>query len=112
LATPNDDHERGPHLGAPSNGSPPRRRAGGAVVDLDVSWLVPADLSAVDALARLHVAASLCGRQLVLHGADGGLAELLDFVGLGDVVHRCRCCRSRGPHRAPPSDGADRAAPR
>jgi STAS domain len=95
LATPNDDHESGPHLGAPSNGSPPTRAAGD-VVDLDVSWLLPADLSAVDALARLQVAASLCGRRLVLHGADGGLAELLEFVGLGDVVHRCRCCRSRG----------------
>ena len=28
-------------------------------VDLDVSWLVPADLCAVDALARLHVTASV-----------------------------------------------------
>ena len=62
-------------------------------VDLDVAWLVPADLSAVDALARLQVAASRCGRQLKLHGANGGLVELLEFVGLGDVVHLCPCCR-------------------
>jgi ABC-type transporter Mla MlaB component len=65
-------------------------------VDLDVSWLVPADLSAVDALARLHVTVSRCGRRLQLHGADGGLAELLEFVGLGDVVHLCPCA---GAHR-------------
>jgi len=30
-------------------------------VDLDVSWLVPADLAAVDALARLQLAAARCG---------------------------------------------------
>jgi ABC-type transporter Mla MlaB component len=61
------------------------------VVDLDVSWLVPADLCAVDALARLHVAASRRGCRLQLHGADGGLVELIDFIGLGDVVHLCPC---------------------
>ena len=61
-------------------------------VDLDVSWLVPADLCAVDALARLHVTASRCGRSLQLHGACGGLPELLDFYGLGDVLHMCGCC--------------------
>jgi hypothetical protein len=82
--------------------------AGDTVVDLDVSWLVPADLSAVDALARLQVAASRCGRRLRLHGADGGLAELLEFVGLGDVVHLCQCCRSCVLHGEPPRRGADR----
>jgi hypothetical protein len=61
-------------------------------VDLDISWLVPADLDAVDALARLQVTAARCGRDLRFHGADGGLAELLDFLGLADVVHICRCC--------------------
>ncbi len=65
-------------------------------VDLDVAWLVPPDLSAIDALARLQVAASRRGCWLRLHGADGGLAELLEFVGLGDVVHLCPCCRSSG----------------
>jgi hypothetical protein len=63
-------------------------------VDLDVSWLVPADLNAIDALARLHLAAMRGGRSLRLHGADGGLAELLEFVGLGDVVRLCPHCRS------------------
>lgn len=71
-------------------------------VDLDVSWLVPADLSAIDALARLQVAASRCGRRLRLHGADGGLAELLELAGLSDVVHLCRCCNSSGPRTEPP----------
>ncbi|HEY6472616.1 MAG TPA: hypothetical protein VIY26_06965 [Acidimicrobiales bacterium] len=60
-------------------------------VDLDVSWLVPADLSAVDALARLHLTAARCGRSLHLHGACGGLSELLDFCGLGDVLNVCGC---------------------
>jgi ABC-type transporter Mla MlaB component len=63
-----------------------------ADVDLDVSWLVPADLSAVDALARLQVTASRCGRSLQLHGACGGLTELLKFYGLENVLHMCGCC--------------------
>jgi hypothetical protein len=63
-------------------------------VDLDVSWLVPADLCAVDALARLQVAVSERGRWLLLHGADGGLVELLEFVGLSEVMHLCSCCGS------------------
>lgn len=63
------------------------------VVDLDVSWLVPSDLLAVDALARLQLVATRCGGRLVLHGAGGGLVELLDFVGLGDVLDLCPCCR-------------------
>jgi ABC-type transporter Mla MlaB component len=105
LPTPNDDHEGRQGRGVRPNGAAPSGRAGGGIVDLDVSWLVPADLSAVSALARLQLAASLRGRRLVLHGADGGLAELLDFVGLGDVVHRCGCCRPRGPHPPPRWDG-------
>jgi ABC-type transporter Mla MlaB component len=67
------------------------------VVDLDVSWLVPADLRAVDALARLQVEASRRGRRLWLHGADGGLVELIEFAGLGDVVHLGACCRPSRP---------------
>jgi hypothetical protein len=63
------------------------------IVDLDVSWLVPADLDAIEALARLQVAASRCGWWLQFHGADGGLVELVEFVGLGDVLHLCSYCR-------------------
>jgi STAS domain len=68
--------------------------AGDEVVDLDVSWLVPADLDAVDALARLQVALIRSGRRLLLHGVNGGLAEILEFVGLSDVVQLCPDCRS------------------
>jgi ABC-type transporter Mla MlaB component len=70
----------------------PRERAEVPAVDLDVSWLVPADLGAVDALARLQVTASRCGRSLQLHGACGGLPELLEFLGLVGVLQLCRCC--------------------
>ena len=77
---------------------------GASVVDLDVSWLVPADLCAVDALARLQVTASRCGRSLQLHGACGGLPELLEFYGLGDVLHVCGCCRPCDANREAPTD--------
>jgi hypothetical protein len=61
-------------------------------VDLDVSWLVPPDLRAVDTLARLQVLASRCGRSLQLHGAGAGLPELIEFAGLGEVLHLCTSC--------------------
>jgi hypothetical protein len=83
---------------------------GDGVVDLDVSWVVPADLRAVDALARLQIAATQRGRWVQLHGADAGLAELVEFVGLGDVLHLCHCGRSYGPRREPPRARADCAA--
>ena len=76
------------------------------VIDLDVSWLVPADLAAVDVLARLQVAAARRRSQLCLHGADGGLAELIDFCGRGDIVQLCSCCRtSTRPDHDPDTDG-------
>ena len=92
----NDVHESWRDRGARSYAAAPTAApAGDEAVDLDVSWLVPADSAAVDALARLQVAVSRCGRRLLLHGANGGLAELLEFVGLSDVVHLCpRCCPS------------------
>jgi hypothetical protein len=70
------------------------RERDGRVVDLDVSWLVPADLRGVDALLRLQVAANRRGCWLEFHGAAGDLAELLEFIGLREVVHLCRCCPS------------------
>jgi ABC-type transporter Mla MlaB component len=91
----NEVHESWRDAGVRSDGTEPLAGVtSDRVVHLDVSWLVPADLRAVDALARLQVAASRCGRRLRLHGADGGLAELLEFVGLSDVVDLCPCCRS------------------
>ena len=111
LSMSNDEHESWPDRCAWSNATTWSATTTGAV-DLDVAWLVPADLSAIDALARLQVAASRRGRWLQLHGADGGLAELLEFVGLGDVVHLCPCCRSvRAARRTTPSAGDDRRAP-
>ena len=77
------------------NGSPPSTAPSGPDLDLDVSWLVPPDLDAIDALARLQVVVSRCGGLLRLHGVDGGLAELVDFVGLSDVMPLCRCCTCR-----------------
>lgn len=92
----NDMHGSWRDGGLRSDGTVPSARATrDGVVDLDVSWLVPADLGAVDALARLQVAASRRGRRIRLHGADGDLAELVDLVGLGAVVQLCRCCRRR-----------------
>jgi hypothetical protein len=64
---------------------------GPGVVDLDVSWLVEADLRALDALARLQLVAGRRGRVLCLHGADAGLRGLIEMVGLCGVVRVCRC---------------------
>jgi hypothetical protein len=72
---------------------------GDGVVGLDVSWLVPADLAAVDALARLHVLASRRGWRLQLHGADGGLVELVALVGLAEIVRPCPGCGATGQAR-------------
>jgi hypothetical protein len=107
----NDVHEGWRRRGAGS--ATPARSAAPAVdvvVDLDVSWLVPADLDAVDALAQLHVALSRYGRRLLLHGVNGGLAELLEFVGLGDVVHLCPDCGSSVERPEPPVRGPRRGA--
>jgi hypothetical protein len=60
---------------------------------LDVSWMVSADLCAVDALARLQLVALRRGRSLEIHGADGTLADLLELLGLDAVVHVCPRCR-------------------
>jgi hypothetical protein len=88
-STSNDDYELWRARGVPSSRN---ARASGHVVDLDLSWLVPCDLGVVDALARLQMLVSRCGGLLRLHGVEGGLAELLGFVGLGDVMDVCGCC--------------------
>jgi ABC-type transporter Mla MlaB component len=62
---------------------------GARLVELDILGLVPSSLAAVEALAHLQVAATRCGFSLRLHGADRGLQELVDLVGLGDVLHLC-----------------------
>jgi hypothetical protein len=68
-------------------------------VDLDVSWLVSPDLPAIDVLLRLHVVACRGGRSLWLHGASRELVELLELVGLREIVHLCPCVGQRGPFR-------------
>ena len=78
-------------------------------VHLDVSWMAPADLYAVDALARLQLAASRRGRTIEIHNADRGLGELLELLGLDVIVHVCPRCRapaldSAGRRRGKPED--------
>jgi hypothetical protein len=109
----NDVHESWRRGGTGSaRAAPSAAPAADQFVDLDVSWLVPPDLDAVDALARLHVAVSRCGRRFLLHRVNGGLAELLDFVGLSDVVHVCPECRSSVDRCQPlASGGRPRAEP-
>jgi ABC-type transporter Mla MlaB component len=58
---------------------------GGGVVLCDVDGVEP-DAVAVDALARLQLAARRNGCRIELRGASGELCELLDFMGLTDVV--------------------------
>ena len=108
MAKSNENHERGRDRGVGPSGLRPWAVASGHGVDLDVSWLVPSDLDAIDALARLQVVVSRCGGLLRLHGVDGGLAELLEFVGLSDVLDLCPCRCGRcsaalsGPVERPP----------
>ncbi|WP_066945960.1 STAS domain-containing protein [Streptomyces lushanensis] len=55
---------------------------GAAEVICDVGGLGPPDLTAVDALARLHLTARRQGCRLRLRAADRELRLLLDLVGL------------------------------
>jgi ABC-type transporter Mla MlaB component len=59
---------------------------GGAETALcDVRGVEP-DAVTVDALARLHLAASRLGCRVHLVGASEALLELVDYMGLGDVI--------------------------
>jgi len=107
----NDEQGLSRQLDALLNGAAPSPTTGDGVVDLDVSWLVPADLCAVDALARLQVAAARRGRWLLLHSADGGLLELLEFIGLDHVVHLCPCCCGTWSAADHPGAGTGETAP-
>jgi hypothetical protein len=91
LSMLNDEQEGWRDRGVRSNGM--AAGAGDRIVDFDVSWLVPADLDAVDALARLQVAAFRSGWWLQFHGANGGLVELVELVGLSEFMHLCPHCR-------------------
>ena len=66
-----------------------RHLAGGEERDpliCDVAALVAADLGTVDALARLAVAARKLGCDIRLQGTGPVLSELLEFVGLAEVL--------------------------
>ncbi|MCW2967517.1 MAG: hypothetical protein JWM71_1289 [Solirubrobacteraceae bacterium] len=67
-------------------------------VTVDASG-VPADLVAVDALARLALAARRRGVTLQLSGASAGLLELLALAGLEELLPRnpgARAARTAG----------------
>ena len=63
--------------------------------------MAPADLCAVDALARLQLVAVQRGCSLEIHGADRRLVGLLELVGLAEAVQVCPRCRV-------PASGSDR----
>lgn len=55
-------------------------------VACDLRSLVDPDATAVDALARLHLAAARLGCRLLLRNASLEMHELLAFAGLEDVI--------------------------
>ena len=61
------------------------RESGADVTRCDVSG-VDVDAVTVDALARLQLAALRHGCQIRLRNASAELLELVDFMGLGDVL--------------------------
>jgi anti-anti-sigma regulatory factor len=67
---------------------------GPARVVCDVAGLTPADLDAVDALARLALVARRAGAAVWVRDPSPELCALLDLVGLARVLP---VCRSGGP---------------
>ncbi|QXE35075.1 STAS domain-containing protein [Streptomyces sp. GMY02] len=61
---------------------------GAAEVICDVGGLGPPDLTAVDALARLHLTARRHGCRVRLRGAGRELRLLLDLVGLRSLTQQ------------------------
>jgi anti-anti-sigma regulatory factor len=64
---------------------------GGAtrVVICDVGQIAGRASSVVDALARLQLTARRCGGEIRFRHASPGLLELLELVGLADVLGMC-----------------------
>ena len=56
------------------------------VIPCDVAWVERGDVQAVDALARLQLAAKRRGFSLVLRNASRDLADLVGLMGLADVL--------------------------
>jgi ABC-type transporter Mla MlaB component len=84
-----------------------RQRQGGIEVELDVSWLIKADVAAIDALARLQLAAHRCGCSLRLHGAPPLLFEILELIGLSEIMPTCDCASGSALHDHQPPDRTD-----
>ncbi len=59
--------------------------SGAAVAICEVRGVEP-DAVTVDALARLQLAAQRCGCRVHLRGASAELLELVEFLGLTDVL--------------------------
>ena len=55
-------------------------------IDVDCARLVVVDLSLIDRVARLQVAARRLGFELRLINADAALVELVDQCGLSDAL--------------------------
>lgn len=60
--------------------------AGGKPVVVVVGDDLPADLTLVDALARLQLAARRFGCSIRVHGTGADLGALLELVGLAEVL--------------------------
>jgi len=81
-------------------------------------WPLPAgqnpDLSVVDQLARLQLAARRVGCSLRLRGASSQLRELIDLAGLSDIVTDAAGLASTdpgGPAGEPDDDGLAAGGP-
>ena len=55
-------------------------------IAIDVHDLCAPDLAVVDALARLHLAARRCGGSIRVVEISDSLRELLDLIGLADLL--------------------------
>lgn len=60
--------------------------AGPGDVICEIGALTHADLTTVDTLARLRLAAGRLGHRITFRGAGAELRRLLDLVGLADLV--------------------------
>jgi ABC-type transporter Mla MlaB component len=70
-------------------------RSGAGVVVCEVGARAHPDAVTVDALARLQVTALRLGRSVRLRNVSGELQDLLDLMGLGDIVPPCTPLRRR-----------------
>jgi ABC-type transporter Mla MlaB component len=59
------------------------------LVECDVGSLAGSDLETVDALARFQLIGQQARIQIRIRGASAELRELLELVGLNDVVELC-----------------------